>query len=104
MKKFRRSVRIEGGRFLMGTNAPEAFTADGEGPVREVQVNSFYLDACTVTNAEFAQFVRGTGYRTEAEQFGWSFVFHLFVSQQTAVQVRTVVQQTPRWWVVEGAD
>lgn len=98
------SIRIEGGRFLMGTNDPEAFAADGEGPVREVQVNSFYLDACTVTNAEFAQFVRETGYRTEAERFGWSFVFHLFVSPQTATQVRTVVQQTPWWWVVEGAD
>ncbi|MCP1183060.1 formylglycine-generating enzyme family protein [Paenibacillus sp. 1781tsa1] len=97
-------VWIKGGRFLMGTNDPEAFTGDGEGPVRETQVDSFYLDECTVTNAQFEQFVRETGYRTEAERFGWSFVFHLFVSSQTAAHVRTVVEQTPWWWVVEGAD
>lgn len=97
-------IWIEGGRFLMGTNDPEAFAGDGEGPVRETQVDSFYLDECTVTNAQFGQFVRETGYRTEAERFGWSFVFHLFVSSQTAAHVRTVVQQTPWWWVVEGAD
>ncbi|NUU79904.1 formylglycine-generating enzyme family protein [Paenibacillus xylanilyticus] len=103
-KKDTERLLITGGRFLMGTNDPEAFAADGEGPVREIQVDSFYLDACTVTNAEFEQFIRETGYRTEAEQFGWSFVFHLFVSSQTAAQVQTVVQHTPWWWVVEGAD
>jgi len=100
----RNSILIDGGRFLMGTNDPEAFAGDGEGPVRETQVDSFYLDECTVTNAQFGQFVRETGYRTEAERFGWSFVFHLFVSPQTSAHVRTVVQSTPWWWVVEGAD
>ena len=103
-KKEPELILIEGGRFLMGTNDPEAFAADGEGPVREVQIDSFYLDACTVTNAEFERFVKDTGYKTEAEQFGWSFVFHSFVTSQTAAQVRTVVQQTPWWWVVEGAN
>jgi sulfatase modifying factor 1 len=34
-------VKLDGGRFLMGTESPEAFLADGEGPVREVIVDSF---------------------------------------------------------------
>lgn len=96
-------IYLEGGSFLMGTNDGEGFPADGEGPVRTVTVSPFYIDPCTVTNAEFAQFVKETGYITEAETFGWSFVFHLFVSEETAKKVVNSVQQVPWWWVVEGA-
>ena len=34
----------------------------------------------SVTNAEFAAFVKATGYRTEAEEYGISAVFHLAVA------------------------
>lgn len=51
------------------------YPGDGEAPVREVEVSAFALTATTVTNAEFARFVDATGYRTDAEHFGWSFVF-----------------------------
>ena len=34
---------------------------------------------CAVTNAEFGAFVEATGHRTEAELFGWSFVFAGFL-------------------------
>ncbi|OAS14299.1 formylglycine-generating enzyme family protein [Paenibacillus oryzisoli] len=97
-------IFIPGGKFLMGTDDREGFPADGEGPVREINIKPFYVDACAVTNAEFNQFVDATNYQTEAESFGWSFVFHLFVSEATAAQVQNKVQQTPWWWVVEGAD
>ncbi|MDD9268903.1 formylglycine-generating enzyme family protein [Paenibacillus sp. MAHUQ-63] len=96
-------IYISGGAYLMGTDDQEGFPADGEGPVREVTIKPFYIDPCTVTNREFKQFVDETGYRTEAESFGWSFVFHLFVSEATAQKVKSAVQQTPWWWVVEGA-
>ena len=33
------------------------------------------VDAYTVTNAGFAAFVDATGHRTDAERYGWSFVF-----------------------------
>ncbi|MUK89426.1 SUMF1/EgtB/PvdO family nonheme iron enzyme [Ornithinibacillus sp. L9] len=96
-------VHIPGGRFLMGTNLEEGFPADGEGPVREVVVDPFYIDSQTVTNGDFKEFVDDTGYITEAEQFGWSFVFYQFISSHTAKKVRQRVQQTPWWLVVEGA-
>ncbi|ASK62198.1 serine/threonine protein phosphatase [Virgibacillus phasianinus] len=96
-------VHIPGGTFLMGTNHKEGFPADGEGPIRKVTVDPFYIDAHTVTNEEFQAFITDTGYQTEAEQYGWSFVFHQFVSAQTAKSVRQKVQGTPWWWVVEGA-
>ncbi|MCZ8514244.1 formylglycine-generating enzyme family protein [Paenibacillus filicis] len=94
-------IRLPGGQFLMGTNDREGFPADGEGPVRTVTVNPFYMDPCTVTNLEFQQFVNATGYVTEAEKFGWSYVFHLFLSGSE--KIIGSPQQTPWWLAVEGA-
>lgn len=37
-------------------------------PVHDVRVNSFYMDEHEVTNAQFAQFVKATGYLTIAER------------------------------------
>nr|WP_228548279.1 formylglycine-generating enzyme family protein [Sporosarcina obsidiansis] len=97
-------IYLEGGEFLMGTDSDEAIQADGEGPVRKVQVQPFYIDPCTVTNEQFRKFVSDTGYKTEAESYGDSFVFHHFVSAETKPRVKQVVQGAPWWWVVEGAN
>ncbi|MCY0875620.1 MAG: formylglycine-generating enzyme family protein [Firmicutes bacterium] len=97
-------VYVPGGEFLMGTEDREGFARDGEGPVRRVVLPPFWIDACTVTNAQFLAFVKATGYQTEAERFGASFVFGQFVSPKTAQTVQQVVQHTPWWWLVEGAD
>ncbi len=57
-------IRIPGGTFSMGSDRfyPE------EAPVRNVDVESFSIDAHTVTNEEFSKFVRKTGYVTVAER------------------------------------
>ncbi|KAM4820798.1 inactive C-alpha-formylglycine-generating enzyme 2 isoform 4-T4 [Thomomys bottae] len=73
-------VQLPGGRFLMGTDAPDS--RDGEGPAREVTVKPFAIDIAPVTNKDFREFVREKKYRTEAEAFGWSFVFEDFVSRE----------------------
>jgi formylglycine-generating enzyme required for sulfatase activity len=64
-------VFIRGGTFVMGTD--EGFPH--EAPPHEVTLKSFWIDRYEVTVAEFARFVKATGYRTEAEKFGWSGVF-----------------------------
>jgi len=97
-------VFIEGGQFLMGTNSKEGFPADGEGPIRKITIDSFYIAPYTVTNAEFKAFIDETGYKTEAEHFGWSFVFYKLISEETLKTVKQKVQQTPWWYVVQGAD
>lgn len=97
-------VFIEGGQFLMGTNSKEGFPADGEGPIRKITIDSFYIAPYTVTNAEFKAFVDETDYKTEAEHFGWSFVFYKLISEETLKTVKQKVQQTPWWYVVQGAD
>ena len=55
---------IKGGKFTMGTDKP-FLPMDGEGPAREVKVDSFYMDIYEVSNAEFELFVNNTGYVTE---------------------------------------
>ncbi|MDQ3255207.1 MAG: formylglycine-generating enzyme family protein, partial [Acidobacteriota bacterium] len=64
---------IRGGTFLMGTNDGMPY----EAPAHEVKLESFWMDAHEVTVAEFAQFVAATGFKTEAERFGWSGVFDM---------------------------
>ncbi|WP_339314199.1 formylglycine-generating enzyme family protein [Paenibacillus sp. FSL R10-2734] len=97
-------ILIPEGTFLMGTDDKEGFPADGEGPARNVTVSTFLIDATAVTNKQFASFIEATKYVTDAERFGWSYVFHSFVSEETGKKVAQVANQTPWWWVVEGAD
>ncbi len=100
-----RMVRLPGGRFLMGTDTDEGFPQDGEGPVREVILRPFWIDSTTVTNRLFGQFVEATGYRTEAERFGWSFVFWLHLPKARFKElVEDTVQAAPWWCKVRGAQ
>ena len=98
-------IRLDGGPFLMGTDSKEAFPEDGEGPVREINVDPFYIDRYPVTNELFAEFVRATDYRTEAERFGWSFVFRGDLSPEAiSLLVEDTVLSAPWWCKVSGAD
>jgi len=94
---------IPGGEFLMGSDDPDGWPADGEGPVRAVTLQSFYIDACCVTNEEFNEFVNATGYKTEAERLGWSFVFHLFLTREQLARVTERVVGSEWWCRVGGA-
>ncbi len=41
-------ILIPGGEFLMGTADEVGYPADGEGPVREVMLRGFWIDAIAV--------------------------------------------------------
>ncbi|MFM6947397.1 MAG: formylglycine-generating enzyme family protein [Aquirufa sp.] len=58
--------QIPGGTFLMGSHDKQG-RAD-EFPVHQVTVSSFWMDETEVTNAQFAEFVTSTGYKTTAEK------------------------------------
>lgn len=97
-------ISLPGGMFLMGTDYANGFPADGEGPVRSVALSPFQIDACAVTNKEFAAFVAATGYVTEAERFGWSFVFWAHIAEERRAQlVEDTVAAAPWWCKVPGA-
>jgi formylglycine-generating enzyme required for sulfatase activity len=95
--------KLGGDSFLMGTDSDVGFPDDGEGPVREVELDHFYIDRHAVTNAEFLQFVRDTGYTTEAEEFGWSYVFDGFLPPSNSNFVMSHVDGVPWWLAVQNA-
>jgi formylglycine-generating enzyme required for sulfatase activity len=86
----------------MGSDAGLDYPGDGEGPAREITIAPFRIDRYAVTNAQFARFVDATGHVTEAERFGWSFVFAGLLPDDF-VETRGVVGA--EWWrQVFGAD
>lgn len=99
-----RMISLPGGTFLMGTDSDESFPLDGEGPVREVTLDPFLIDIDPVTNAAFAEFIAATGYKTEAERFGWSFVFWSHIPKDRyETLVEDTVAAAPWWCKVNGA-
>ncbi|MFL6352011.1 MAG: formylglycine-generating enzyme family protein [Bryobacteraceae bacterium] len=61
----RGTVWIPGGEFWMGSNDPMFPDAR---PVHRVYVDGFWMDRTTVTNSQFAAFVKATGYITASER------------------------------------
>ncbi len=89
----------------MGGDDPDAFPDDGEGPVRTVRLAPYAIDATCVTSAQFAAFVKVTDYVTDAERFGWSYVFHLLLPPEARRHVLDgVVPDAPWWLAVSGAS
>ena len=96
-------VGLPGGTFRMGSDGREVNGGDGEGPVRAVDVAPFSIDTVAVVNVRFATFVKATGYVTDAERYGWSFVFHLLVDPAIDRMIDAVPAATPWWRPVPGA-
>ena len=96
-------VSIPAGSFVMGDASGDRNAGDGEVPLHRVDLDAFEIDATAVTNDAFGDFVRSTGYVTEAERFGFSAVFHLAL----AAPPQDILGQppgTPWWFGVRGAD
>jgi len=95
------AVQIPGGQTLIGTQYPQILD-DGEGPLRRKKLKPFRMAPTVVTNSQFKDFVDETGYVTEAETFGWSFVFW---SDVAGADVATQGVVGVEWWRrVEGAN
>ena len=57
---------VPGGEFLMGSD--HKLAQKNERPAHSVRVHGFWMDQTHVTNAQFAEFVKATGYVTTAER------------------------------------
>jgi formylglycine-generating enzyme required for sulfatase activity len=95
-------VDVPGGAFSMGDDSIWAYEGDGEGPVHEVEVRPLRVDAYAVSNERFTDFVSATGYETDAERCGWSFVFGGLLPDDFP-DTRSVAA-APWWRQVEGAS
>lgn len=97
-------VLIQGSTFEMGTDKP-VFVKDHEGPIRNATVKSFYLDVYEVSNAKFKKFVEKTGYLTEAEHFGDSFIFEMLVPEKERDKYKDFRAVQAPWWIkMKGAS
>jgi sulfatase modifying factor 1 len=95
-------VAIAGGIVRVGTSRP-VLLDDGEGPVRQVRIRPFAIDAHAVSAERFGRFVAETAYVTDAERIGWSFVFQGLIAPARRETYRAP-EQAPWWRAVEGAD
>lgn len=96
-------IALAASEFRMGTDAGEGYRADGEGPARRVALGAYAIAARAVSNADFARFVRETGYVTDAERCGWSFVFRGFVGEGRVPRIKGISSEAPWWVAVEEA-
>ena len=97
-------IEIPGRVFDMGTNSP-GIQNNGEEPRRKVSVSKFLIDKYEVNNLQFDEFVRDTGYMTDAERWKWSFVLHSAMTkrQQRIAEVDKMVRDAPWWALLEGS-
>jgi sulfatase modifying factor 1 len=93
-------VTVPAGTYVIGTDEPW-LAEDGESPAREVELPAFRIGACAVRVREFAEFVESTGYVTDAERAGWSFVFAAEAGER---EVIGHADGTPWWLGVRGAS
>jgi hypothetical protein len=63
----------------------------------QVTVSPFFIGKHEVSNARFKAFVEATGYVTEAEKFGNSFVVEQFISKKVSEGISSAVVRLPRW-------
>jgi formylglycine-generating enzyme len=92
-------VHLAGGTTRIGSDDPDH---PEEWPVREVLLAPYRIARTAVTGAEFAEFVAATGHRTDAEAYGWSFVFGGLLPDD--FPPTRGVAQAPWWREVHGAD
>ena len=95
-------IKIPGGIYRFGTDENIGHPADLEGPATTIEVESFFIDETTVTNRDFKKFIDETSYVTDAERFGWSFVFHLLIDEKVLRSLKSV-SGLQWWYAVEKA-
>jgi sulfatase modifying factor 1 len=89
-------VRIGGGSFTFGSD--RGYPDERPAAPGKVRVESFWIDQTEVTVAQFAAFVKATGYVTDAERQGGAVVFH--VPDDEELRRRPLA-----WWgFVDGAN
>jgi len=75
----------------------------GQEQRRSAVHTQFLIDVFEVSNQQFEAFVDKTGYKTEAEDYGWSFVLEPFASEEALKQATEAVAGAQQWIKVDGA-
>ncbi|KAK3282697.1 hypothetical protein CYMTET_9578 [Cymbomonas tetramitiformis] len=95
-------VEVKSGVYSVGADDEELVKKGWSQSGDTVRVKRFSIDKFPVTNFRFRAFVRATKYKTEAEDFGWSFVFSRALSAEMN-NASEHIQDAPWWKAVQGA-
>jgi formylglycine-generating enzyme required for sulfatase activity len=68
-------VFVQGDTFTMGSKTEDPNASVNEKPCHQVQVSSFYMSKYELTYDEFKTFVNETGYQTDADKDGGSYIW-----------------------------
>ena len=87
---------------------PDSLSRDGAMKARNVRIRPFAIDPFAVSNEQFGRFVREKRYKTEAENYQWSFVLEAVASNATINETDRDgglgrVRDSPWWMGVMGA-
>ncbi len=99
----RDAIDFEACESWLGTDRP-IIPTDGEGPRRKVALAGFSIDRYAVSVERFANFAETTGYKTEAERLGWSYVFRALIDDPEQTDVIGQASRTDWWLGVKGAS
>jgi len=94
---------IPAGMAIVGTRNA-LIRANSEGPPRRQKLAAYGVDGTSVSNRHFAEFVDDTGYATEAERIGWSYVFFDHLPEAIRVEQTRGVASAGWWRQVHGAN
>lgn len=95
-------IQIPSGTYSIGATQQRGFIVDKEVAQATIQLNEFMINPYTVTNQEFLEFVTQTGYVTDAENIGTSFVFHLLAEKIDSPE--SSLDALPWWLDMQGAN
>lgn len=96
-------ILIKSGTYKIGTDNNEGHPLDNERTLVNVTVDDFLIDATTVTNKDFNQFILETGYVTDSEKYGWSSVFYNLLDEKVKEESKRM-PNIPWWYAVSGAS
>ena len=68
-------VFVEGGTFTIGCTGEQSDCNDDEKPTHQVTLSDFYMGEYEVTVKQFKHFIDETGYRTDADKDGGSYIW-----------------------------
>ena len=70
-------IKVEGGTFRMGATSEQGSDVDSdEKPVHSVTLSDYYIGETEVTVGLFRKFIKETGYRTDADKKGGSYIWN----------------------------
>ena len=70
-------IKVEGGTFQMGATSEQGSDAESdEKPVHLVTLSDYYIGETEVTVGLFRKFINETGYRTDADKKGGSYIWN----------------------------